>query len=241
MHLIVCPDRNAQAKACAAILASQILQKPNCVLGLATGSTPVPIYRELVALYREGVLDFAKVRTFNLDEYVGLGPEHAQSYNRFMWDHLFSAVGMRRGQVRVPNGMASDLQAECAQYEREIAEAGGIDLQLLGLGHDGHIAFNEPGDAYEMDMHVAALTEDTIRANKRFFDREEDVPRTALSMGVGSIMRARQIVLSAFGKEKAVIIREAFHGPITPKVPASILQFHANCTVVLDKEAAECL
>ncbi|HML45617.1 MAG TPA: glucosamine-6-phosphate deaminase [Clostridia bacterium] len=238
MHLIVCPDRNAQAKACAAILASQVLQKPACVLGLATGSTPIPIYRELVALYREGVLDFSKVQTFNLDEYVGLGPDHPQSYNRFMWDYLFSAVGMRPEQVRLPNGMAADLHAECSQYEREIAEAGGIDVQLLGIGHDGHIAFNEPGDAFELDMHVAVLTEDTIKANRRFFDREEDVPRTALSLGVGSIMRARQIVLSAFGKEKAAIIREAFRGPITPKVPASILQFHTNCTVVLDKEAA---
>lgn len=241
MHLIVCPDQRAQAKACATILASQILQKPDCVLGLATGSTPVSIYRELVVLYREGVLDFSKVRTFNLDEYVGLSADHPQSYHRFMWDHLFSAVNMRPSQVRLPNGIAPDLQAECVQYEREITEAGGIDVQLLGIGHDGHIAFNEPGDAFEMDMHMAVLAPETIQANRRFFDLEEDVPRTALSMGIGSILRSRQIVLSAYGEEKAAIIREAFRGPVTPKVPASILQFHPNCTVILDKEAAALL
>jgi glucosamine-6-phosphate deaminase len=241
MHWIVCPDRKAQAKACAAILAAQVIQKPASVLGLATGSTPLATYQELIALADAGAVDFTRVHTFNLDEYIGLAPDHPQSYNRFMWENLFTALRLRPDQVRIPNGMAADLQAECDAYEREIAQLGGIDLQLLGIGHDGHIAFNEPSADFPRRMFVATLAEPTIQANRRFFGCEADVPRTALSMGIGSIMRAGRILLSAYGSDKAGILREAFRGPVTPSVPASILQFHANCTIVLDAEAAKAL
>lgn len=241
MHLIICESQAAQAKACAAIIAAQVLQKPSSVLGLATGDTPKAIYRELIALRQGGVLDFSQVRSFNLDEYVGLAPTHPQSYCFFMWEQFFASMGMRPEQVRVPSGIAADLEAECQQYEKDIAAAGGIDLQLLGLGHDGHIAFNEPGESFEKCTHVAALTEQTIQANSRNFGPDETVPQTALSMGIGSIMRARRIVLSAYGKAKAEIVAKAFLGPVTPWVPASILQFHPDCTIVLDAEAASAL
>jgi glucosamine-6-phosphate deaminase len=241
LHWIVCPDQQAQAKACAAILAAQILQKPSSVLGLATGSTPLATYRELIALSGAGAVSFEQVRTFNLDEYIGLPPDHPQSYHRFMWENLFTPLKLRPEQVRIPNGLAPDLDAECAAYEQEIAQAGGIDLQLLGIGHDGHIAFNEPSDTFTRQMFVATLAEPTLRANRRFFGSDEEVPRTALSMGVGSIMRSRRILLSAFGRDKAAILRAAFLGPVSPRVSASILQFHADCTIVLDTDAASAL
>ncbi|GHU73015.1 glucosamine-6-phosphate deaminase [Clostridia bacterium] len=241
MHWIVCPDQKAQAQACAAIIAAQVLQKPTSVLGFATGSSPLETYRELVALKRQGVVSFSEVRTFNLDEYVGLPCDHPQSYCQFMWDNLFFHMDMRLEQVRLPNGMADDLEAECLEYEAAIANAGGIDLQLLGIGHDGHIAFNEPGPTFTKYTHVEALNERTIDANQRFFATRQDVPRKALSMGVGSIMRAKRILLTAYGKEKAQIIRDAFLGPVTPQLSASILQFHSDCTVVLDQDAAAAL
>ncbi|MDR1570191.1 MAG: glucosamine-6-phosphate deaminase [Oscillospiraceae bacterium] len=238
MHWIVCPDRQAQTKACAAIIAAQVLQKPDSVLGFATGSTPLATYRELIDLKRAGVVSFELARTFNLDEYVGLPIDHPQSYYRFMWDNLFAPLEFRPGQAQLPNGMADDLGAECARYEREIESAGFIDLQLLGIGHDGHIGFNEPADVFSKDTHVETLAERTIDANRRFFATRDEVPRTALTMGVGTIMRSRRILLTAFGADKADVIREAFCGPVTPRVTASILQFHADCTIVLDSEAA---
>ena len=241
MHWIICPDRQAQAKACASIITAHVLQKPACVLGFATGSTPLDIYRELITLNKSGVVSFEKVRTFNLDEYVGLPKDHPQSYYRFMWDNLFTALKFREDQAQLPNGMADDLEAECERYENEIEKAGYIDLQLLGIGHDGHIGFNEPADKFEKCTHVAKLTDQTIEANKRFFNSPDEVPRTSLSMGVGTIMSARSILLTAFGKDKAKIIREAFLGDVTPKVAASILQFHNDCTIVLDKDAASLL
>ena len=241
LHWIVCPTREAQAKACAAVLAAQVLQKPDSVLGLATGSTPLAIYREMIALQNEGVVNFSNVRTFNLDEYIGLSHDHPQSYRSFMETNLFVELGLRSEQTHVPDGMAEDLSAECAAYEQAIEQAGGIDLQLLGIGHDGHIAFNEPAEAFTRTVFVATLTAATISANQRFFARPEDVPRTALSMGVGSIMRANRILLSAFGRDKAEIVRDAFTGPVTPQISASILQFHPDCTIVLDEEAASAL
>jgi glucosamine-6-phosphate deaminase len=215
-----------------------VLQKPSSALGFATGSSPLKTYAELIELKRQGVVSFSQVMTFNLDEYVGLPCGHPQSYCRFMWDNLFTGMDMREEQVHIPNGMAADLDAECRAYEQAIADAGGIDLQLLGIGHDGHIAFNEPGAEFSRFTHVETLNARTVEANKRFFESADDVPRTALSMGVGSIMRARRILLTAYGKDKAEIIREAFLGPVTPALSASILQFHSDCTIVLDREAA---
>ncbi|MDR0396711.1 MAG: glucosamine-6-phosphate deaminase [Oscillospiraceae bacterium] len=241
MHWIVCPDEKSQAKACASIIAAQVLQKPSSVLGFATGSSPLKTYAELIEMSRQGAVSFSRVRTFNLDEYAGLPRDHPQSYSRFMWDNLFSGMNMREDQARIPNGMAADLDAECRDYEQAIEDAGGIDLQLLGIGHDGHIAFNEPGPDFSKFTHVERLNARTVEANKRFFDSADDVPRTALSMGVGSIMRARRILLAASGKDKAEIVKEAFLGPVTPSLTASILQFHGDCTIILDREAASAL
>ncbi|GHV27834.1 glucosamine-6-phosphate deaminase [Clostridia bacterium] len=238
MHWIVCPSRVAQAKACASIISAQVLTKPDSVLGFATGSTPLETYREMIKMQDEGVVSYANVRTFNLDEYVGLQKSHPQSYHTFMWDNLFTPLGFKPGQARLPDGMAADLLAECEAYEREIEQAGCVDLQLLGIGHDGHIGFNEPADTFTKTTNVARLTEETIDANQRFFSSREEVPRTALTMGIGTIMRARKILLTAFGKDKAHIIKEAFTGAVTPALAASILQFHNDCTIVLDQDAA---
>ena len=238
MHWIICPDRQAQTKACAAIIAAQVLQKPTSVLGFATGSSPLTTYRELVEMNTQGVVSFDRVSTFNLDEYVGLPREHSQSYHRFMWDNLFGPLGFRPDQAQLPNGMAPNLDAECAAYEKAIERAGCVDLQLLGIGHDGHIGFNEPDDVFVKDTHVVNLTEQTIDANLRFFENRSEVPRTAITMGIGTIMRSRRILLTAYGMDKADVIREAFCGPVTPRVAASILQFHNDCTIVLDKDAA---
>jgi len=190
---------------------------------------------------KAGIVSFNKARTFNLDEYVGLPANHPQSYSRFMWDNLFTGLGFRPDQPRLLDGMADDLSAECERYEREIEKAGNIDLQLLGIGHNGHIGFNEPSDAFKKRTHVARLTKHTVEANKRFFNSPDEVPATALSMGIGTIMRSSSILLTAFGKEKAGIIREAFLGDVAPRVSASILQFHCDCTIVLDKDAASLL
>lgn len=241
MRIIVMRDKKTQAEAAASLFASQILRKADSVLGFATGSTPLDTYAALAALYARGVLDFSKLRTFNLDEYVGLPAAHSQSYRRFMEENLFSKVNLPATQSHLPDGMATDLDAECARYEAAIAAAGGIDLQLLGIGLNGHIGFNEPNTSFVQDTNVVNLTESTIEANKRFFASANEVPRQALSMGIGTIMRARGIVLVIYGKEKAEITRAALTGPVVPTVPASILQFHQNSTVLLDEAAASLL
>lgn len=238
MRIIVCKDKKAQGEAAASLFAAQILRKADSVLGFATGSTPLGTYEALAGLHARGALDFSTVRTFNLDEYVGMDPAHEQSYFRFMVENLFSKVNIPKGNYVLPDGNAADVQAECAAYEKKIAAAGGIDVQLLGIGHNGHIGFNEPDDVFAMDTHVVDLTQSTIEANKRFFASADDVPRQAISMGIGTIMRAKAIVLVINGAEKADITYKALKGPVTPAVPASILQFHRNVTVVLDAAAA---
>ena len=218
------------------IIFSQVTVKPRSVLGLATGSSPVGIYRELVARYNVGELDFSGVTTVNLDEYIGLAPDHPQSYRRFMQENLFDHVNIDPAKTFVPNGLAPDLEAECVAYDRRIDDLGGIDLQLLGIGLDGHIGFNEPDDSFCKPTHVAGLHESTIAANARFFASKNEVPRRAISMGLGSIMQARKILLVANGPAKKEIVKQAFTGPVTPRVPASILQLHPDVTVIFSEE-----
>ncbi|MBO4309081.1 MAG: glucosamine-6-phosphate deaminase [Clostridia bacterium] len=218
------------------LIAAQIAVKPRSVLGLATGSSPVGIYRDLIDRYRAGELDFSEVTSINLDEYIGLSPDHPQSYRRFMQENLFDHVNIDPARTFVPNGLAPDLDAECEAYDKRISDLGGIDLQLLGIGLDGHIGFNEPSDAFMKPTHVAELHQSTITANSRFFANEDEVPRRAISMGVGGIMQARKILLVANGIAKRTIVDRAFNGPITPRIPASILQLHPDVTVIYSME-----
>ena len=238
MQLRVFNEAQQACHAAAMMLAAQLLQKPDSVLGLATGSSPVPSYDLLAEEYAAGVVDFSRVTTFNLDEYVGLGPEHPQSYRYFMEHHLFSRVNIRREASHVPDGCASDLTAEAAGYDEAIRAAGGLDVQLLGIGRNGHIGFNEPGESFIADTHVVALSANTIAANARFFSGEDEVPRQAISMGIGSIMSARQVLLIATGESKADAIARTVKGDITPWVPASILRTHPNVVLLLDRAAA---
>lgn len=225
--------------AAAQLFAAEILRNPEAVLGLATGSTPVETYKQLIAWYQEGLLDFSSCQSFNLDEYVGLEPTHPQSYRRFMDEQLFDHINMKA--TFVPSGIAKSLSAECKRYDKAIEKAGGIDIQFLGIGHNGHIGFNEPSDKFTYGTQIVDLTESTINANKRFFASEKDVPRQAISLGMGGIMQARQIVLVALGKSKAKAVKQMIKGDIDPKVQASILRLHPNCTVILDQEAASLL
>ncbi|SCG81792.1 glucosamine-6-phosphate deaminase [Proteiniborus sp. DW1] len=238
MRIIVANDYEAMSKKAAHIIVSQIVLKPNCVLGLATGSTPIDTYKELINLYKMGVIDFSDVTSFNLDEYFGLPKNNPQSYDYFMKANLFNHINIDDEKINIPNGMTDNVVRECAEYEKKIEAAGGIDLQLLGIGRNGHIGFNEPSDHFEPKTHLVQLDEDTIKANSRFFDSIEDVPTKAISMGIGSIMKAKKILLLASGAEKADAIYDTVKGPITPKVPASILQLHPDVTIIVDKEAA---
>lgn len=223
------------------MIAACILLKPNAVLGLATGSTPVGTYRELTECYRSGRLSFQEIRSVNLDEYCGLTPEHAQSYRRFMQENLFDHVDIRRENTYVPCGTAENPEEECRRYSRLIRELGGTDMQLLGMGHNGHIGFNEPGDCFVPDTHRVMLSAETIDANARFFASREEVPTSALTMGIGDIMAARHILILISGVDKAETAQKAFAGPVTPEVPASVLQLHPNVTLIGDKAALELL
>ena len=214
-----------------------ICAKPACVLGLATGATPVPLYRELIAREKAGLIDFSRVRSVNLDEYKGLAPDHPQSYRRFMQENLFEHIAIRPENTYVPDGLTTDVAAMCAAYERTIEDLGGVDLQLLGLGHDGHIGFNEPCDHFPVRTHEVALTESTRQANARFFVSEAEVPAAAYTMGVGTVMAARRVLMIVIGADKADILRKAFFGSVTPRVPASILQFHPDVTLICDRAA----
>lgn len=216
----------------AGIIGAQILLKPDCVLGLATGSSPIGAYGELVKDYRRGLLDFSGVRTVNLDEYCGLKPEDPQSYRYFMDQHLFNHVNIDKANTHVPGGVREDVEEECRRYEALIDSVGGIDLQLLGIGHNGHIGFNEPTDHFPRYVHPVDLAESTIKANSRLFDRIEDVPTRAVTMGIGTIMKAGRILLIA-GQDKKEIIQEALYGKVTPQVPASVLQLHRDVTVII--------
>ncbi len=214
------------------IISAQVILKPDCVLGLATGSSPVGTYAQLIKWYEKGDLDFSETISVNLDEYVGLKGDHPQSYRYFMQDNFFDHINIKPGNTFVPNGCADDLDKECAEYDARIKRLGGIDLQLLGLGLDGHIGFNEPSDAFDKPTHVVDLHDSTIKANARFFESENDVPKQAVTMGMGAIMQARKILLIANGQQKKDILMKAFYGPITPAVPASILQLHPDVTVI---------
>lgn len=229
------PDE--MGKAAADEFEAVIKRKPACVLGLATGSTPLPLYRELIAREKAGRIDFSRVRSANLDEYKGLAPDHPQSYRRFMQENLFDHISIKPENTIVPDGLAADIPAMCEDYERRIEDWGGVDIQLLGIGHDGHIGFNEPCDHFPTGTHVVDLAERTIEANQRFFASRDEVPRKAVTMGIGTIMAARKVVLVASGAEKAPIVKEAFFGPVTPQVPASILQMHPDVTLVADEAA----
>lgn len=231
------PDYSAMSLKAADILSAQIILNPGSVLGMATGSTPEGLYRHLAERYRAGTLDFSGITTINLDEYIGLPPDHPQSYHYFMRTNLLDHVNVPAENTHVPDGLEPDEARECSRYEAVIQAAGGVDLQLLGMGLNGHIGFNEPGDCFPLDTHSVTLTDSTIQANKRFFEREADVPRRAYTMGIGTIMRARSILVVVSGEAKAQAVRDAFFGPVTPRVPASILQLHPNVTLVADSAA----
>jgi len=237
MRIYKAKDYEEMSRKAAGIVSAQIIMKPDCVLGLATGSTPVGLYKQLIEWYRNGDLDFSGVRTVNLDEYKGISRENDQSYYYFMHQNLFDHVNIPAGNTHLPDGMEPDSEKECRRYEELIQSMGSVDLQLLGIGHNGHIGFNEPADAFDKLVHCVNLTQSTIEANKRFFEREEDVPKQAYTMGIKSIMQAKKIIIVVSGKDKADIVKKAFLGPVTPEVPASVLQLHNDVTLVGDKEA----
>ena len=241
MLLIEAKDYNDMSRKAANIISAQVIMKPHAVLGLATGSTPVGAYKQLVEWYNKGDLDFANVTSVNLDEYKGLSPENDQSYRYFMNHNLFDHININKENTNVPNGTAADLEAECERYEQVVASMGGVDVQLLGIGNNGHIAFNEPCEEFPEKTHVVNLTQNTIEANARFFASMDDVPKKALTMGIGTIMKAKKIVLLANGAKKAQTIYDTVYGPITPKVPASILRLHPDVTIFVDEEAGALL
>jgi glucosamine-6-phosphate deaminase len=241
MRIIEAKDYEDMSKKAACIIAAQMTMKPDSVLGLATGSTPIGTYDKLVEKYENGELDFSEVSTVNLDEYRGLQQDNDQSYYYFMHKHLFDRVNIDKKRTNVPDGMEPDAKKECQRYEALIESYDGVDLQLLGLGHNGHIGFNEPSDKFEQMTHCVDLSARTIEANQRFFDSAEDVPKQAYTMGIGTIMRAKKILLVVSGKDKAEIVAEAFKGDVTPEVPASILQMHPDVTIVADKDALSML
>lgn len=237
MRLIRTKDYADMSRKAANIIGALVITKPDCVLGLATGSTPIGTYQNLVKRYEEGDLDFSQVRSVNLDEYKGLPKENEQSYYYFMHDNLFSHVNIDPANTHLPDGTEPDSEKACAEYNAVIASMGGVDLQLLGLGHDGHIGFNEPNDEFDKETHCVDLTEMTIEANKRFFNSADEVPRQAYTMGIATIMRAKCVLMVVSGKDKAQILKDSFFGPITPRVPASILQLHPNFVLVADEDA----
>ena len=237
MRIYQAENYKAMSRRAANIISAQVITKPDSVLGLATGGTPVGAYQQLVEWYKKGDLSFAEIKTVNLDEYLGLSPHHEQSYRYFMQVNLFDHIDIKPENTHVLNGLAKDPQAECAAYNQLIRDLGGIDLQLLGMGHNGHIAFNEPGDDFGLETHVVTLTDRTIDANTRFFESRDEVPRHALSMGIKNIMQARRILIVVSGEEKAETVCKAFAGPVTKDVPASVLQLHPDVTLVGDKAA----
>ncbi len=232
MKWIRTADYGEMSRRAADLLAAQVLLKPDCVLGLATGSTPVGMYRELAARYERGELDFSAVSSVNLDEYCGLAPDHPQSYRYFMEEHLFRHVNIRPEATHVPDGLRADREAACAEYDDCVAALGGVDLQVLGIGNNGHIGFNEPADCFTPGTHVVTLKSSTIQANARFFRSAEEVPTHAITVGMKTIMQARRVLLLA-GPEKLAVVEKAFTGPITPELPASLLQLHRHVTVIV--------
>lgn len=237
MKIIKAKDYNDMSRKAANIISAQVIMKPDCVLGLATGSSPEGTYKQLVERYNNGDLDFGDVTTVNLDEYRGLPKENEQSYDYFMHSHFFDYVNINPERTFLPDGMNEDPEQECKRYEEVIRSTGGVDLQLLGLGHNGHIGFNEPGEVFEKGTHCVDLQPSTIEANKRFFASADEVPKQAYSMGIQTIMMAKKILVVVSGADKAEAVKNAFFGPVTPKVPGSILQMHPDVTVVADEAA----
>lgn len=238
MKVICTKDYPDMSRKAANIISAQVIMKPNAVLGLATGSSPIGIYEKLIDWYHKDDISFKHVTTVNLDEYRGLDGTHEQSYRYFMQEHFFNHVDIDPARVHLPNGIAPDPEKECRAYDELVRSLGGIDLQLLGIGLDGHIGFNEPGVAFELGTHLVDLDVSTIEANKRFFNNDASlVPRQAFTMGIRMIMQARKVVLVVNGKAKAEILHKAFWGPVTPEVPASILQMHPDFTLIADREA----
>lgn len=219
-------------------MCGQVLQKPNSILGLATGSTPLKPYSQMIELYKKGVVDFSKVTTFNLDEYVNLDVNDKNSYHNFMHENLFDHINIPEENINFLDGNAEDPEEECRRYEEKIKAAGGIDIQLLGIGSNGHIAFNEPADCFQRWSHVVTLKESTVKDNSRFFKSIDEVPTQAVTMGIGSIMQAKKILIIAIGENKAKAIKQLIGGNVTPMCPASVLQFHTDVTLMLDKAAA---
>jgi len=238
MEVIIQQDQSSASIYAARLLAEVVREKPAAVLGLATGSTPVGLYRELVRLHKEEGFDFSRVTTFNLDEYVGVPPDHPVSYYRFMYENLFDHINVPASQVHVPDGLAEDIPVHCRAYEQAIRDAGGVDIQVLGIGSDGHIAFNEPSSSLGSRTRTKMLTEETRMDNARFFGRLDEVPRHAITMGVGTILESARCLLLAFGENKAEALAAAVEGPVTSMVPASALQLHPRVQVIADEPAA---
>ena len=237
MLVKITQDYDEMSREGAKEVASLVRKKPDAVIGFATGSTPLGLYNELIRMHNEEGLDFSKIITFNLDEYVGLPPEHQESYHYFMWDNLFKHINVDARCIHIPQGMADDIPGFCEWYEEKISAFGGIDLQILGIGSNGHIAFNEPGSSLGSRTRIKTLTEKTRKENARFFDSMDEVPKYAISMGVGTIMDAKQLLLLASGEGKADAIQKTVEGPITAIVPATIVQMHRKAVLIVDKDA----
>ncbi|MCI6245300.1 MAG: glucosamine-6-phosphate deaminase [Eubacterium sp.] len=241
MNVLIYENEEQIGIAAGNYMCGQVLQKPDSVLGLATGSTPLKPYGQMIELYKKGVVDFSSVTTFNLDEYVNLDIKDKNSYHSFMHENLFDHINIPEESINFLNGNAEDLEQECKDYEQKIKNAGGIDIQLLGIGSNGHIAFNEPADCFQRWSHVVTLKESTVQDNSRFFNSIEEVPTQAVTMGIGSIMQAKKILIIALGTNKAKAIKQLIDGNVTPMCPASVLQFHTDVTLMLDKAAASLL
>ena len=241
MKLIIAKNYEELSKVAANEMADVVKNNPSAILGLATGGSPIGMYKELIRMNKEGEIDFSKVTTVNLDEYVGLSGEHPQSYRYFMNDNLFNHINIDKKNTYVPNGLAENIEEECKNYDNKIAELGGTDVQLLGIGNNGHIAFNEPDENLVSGTHLTNLTQDTIEANARFFDSIDEVPKTALTMGLGGIMKSKKIIVIASGESKAEAVKEMVSGKISTKMPASMLQMHRDVTVIIDEDAAKLL
>lgn len=241
MRIIETSDYQEMSRKAANIISAQVIIKPNCVLGLATGSSPLGTYKQLIEWYNKGDIDFSQVKTINLDEYKGLSKDNPQSYYYFMYENFFKSINIDLKNVNIPNGLEEDTEKECRRYDQVISSLGGADLQLLGLGNNGHIGFNEPDGDFKRTTHCVELTQSTIDANARFFDRTEDIPRYAYTMGIGNIMEAEKIVVIVSGEGKARILKEVIEGPILPSVQASILQLHKDVTIVADQAALSLL
>lgn len=237
IKIIKAKDYNDMSRKAAHIISAQVIMKPDCVLGLATGSSPLGTYTQLIDWYTKGDIDFSQTKSVNLDEYRGLSHDDNQSYYYFMRENLFKHINIVPANTHVPNGAEPDAEKACAEHEQIIHDLGGIDLQLLGLGNNGHIAFNEPADTFAKQTHCVNLTESTIQANSRFFENIEDVPTQAYTMGIQSIMMAKKILIIVSGESKAEAVYNSFFGPVIPEVPASILQMHPDVTLVVDEAA----